>query len=449
VIAALFRKSSGANPRLASRLRSALLLTLLAVLVLATVAAAITAFIESSDVQDETLLSVAHLVRTNQINARFDATVFRDDDLDDGVHVWELGSKKHRRLPISPSLSDGFHTVNGRGGLWRVYVTDNRQSGKRYAVVQKLSVKTELARKSAFNTALPLLGLFLLVPLLITFIVRHSFRPLDRLGRRISGSESLKIDLSNREEIPVEVLPFVSSIEVLLEKNDAYNARQRRFIADAAHELRTPITALSLEIDNLRTAPDQTQRDDREAILKSSAERLQRLVNQLLDLARAQSINESQQQVVCLNDILKMQVADLYVLAENKHIELLVDRNETVHVADIGNQLQHLVRNALSNAIKFTHEHGQVTIEIYPHDGRAHFHVRDNGPGVTEEHLKKLHEPFYRPVEQATLTGAGLGLAICHEIATGLNGQLALRNLPGGGFGFHYMQPTVDAMPVP
>ncbi|MEM7260330.1 MAG: histidine kinase dimerization/phospho-acceptor domain-containing protein, partial [Pseudomonadota bacterium] len=304
-----WKKKAVANPRLATRLRIALLITLFAVLVLATIGAAVTAFIASSDVQDETLLSVAHLVKTNQVGARYDNRLYRDNDLDDGVHVWELDSNNNRHLPISKSLSDGYHTINARGELWRVYVTDNKQSEKRYAVVQKLSVKTELAKNSAINTALPLLGLFLLVPILITFIVYHSFRPLNRLGRTINNSDSLKIDVVSQSDIPVEVLPFVTSIESLLDKNEAYNQRQRRFIADAAHELRTPITALSLEIDNLRKAQNETLRNDREISLKNSTRRLQRLVNQLLDLARAQSISTGQATVVSLNEKLKLQIA--------------------------------------------------------------------------------------------------------------------------------------------
>lgn len=437
------RWSRSKNPRLTRRLRAALLLTLLAVLILASIAAAITAYIQSSDVQDETLLSVAYLVQTNQVGSRYDEMLYKDDNVDEGVHVWELKKERHRKIPISQSLRNGFHTVNGKQGLWRVFVTENRQSDKRFAIAQRLSVKTEFAKSSAINTALPLLGLFLLVPLLITLIVRHSFKPLNRIGRKIDGSESLKIDLSNREEIPVEVLPFVSSIEALLDKNDAYNQQQRRFIADAAHELRTPVTALSLEMDNLCNLQDLTKRGEREQSLKHSADRLQRLINQLLDLARAQSVASEEIVMVCLNDVLKAEVAELYVLIEEKDIVLEVKRNETATVRDNNNQLQHLIRNALSNAIKFTPESGQIFVELFVKEGKAHFRVEDSGPGVPAEHLRRLHEPFYRPVEQATRTGAGLGLAICHEIASNLGGQLILSNAKNGGFCFSYEQPAV------
>lgn len=206
------------NPKLATRLRLALLATLLAVLVLATIAAAVTAYLESSDLQDETLLSVAKLVNTNQIDVQTDRSFYKDKDFDEGVQVWKISPDGRGRFAIKESIPNGFHTKGFKGELWRVYVTTAPESQTRYAIAQMLSVKTELALRSALNTALPLLGLFLLVPILITLIVRHSFKPLNTLGNKLSSSNSLKLDLSNRDEIPVEVLPFVSSIENLLQK---------------------------------------------------------------------------------------------------------------------------------------------------------------------------------------------------------------------------------------
>ncbi len=432
------------NPILSRRLRTALFICFFAVLILATIAAAVTAYLEASDVQDETLLSVAQLVRNNQIEVRDDTYRRHDHDTDDGVQVWALSKRRHGRFPIKPSLSDGFHTVGARGELWRIYLTGNRQTETRYAVVQKLAVKTEMAMNSALNTALPLIGLFLLAPLLVTLVVRHSFKPLNRIGRTISDSDTLDLDLSSREDIPLEVLPFVSSIESLLQKNNAYNQRQQRFIADAAHELRTPITALSLEIDNLQRAANNDARHQRELALKASTRRLQRLVNQLLDLARAQALDDGQTSTVNLNALVRDQIADLYAIAEDRDLEIVVEPNDEITLRDKNNQLQHLVRNALSNAIKFSPMAGVIRVELRKQVDHAIFTISDEGPGVDDEHLQKLHEPFYRPIEQATSAGAGLGLAICHEIARQLQGKLTLSNGESGGFRFHYEQPLIS-----
>jgi len=128
----------------------------------------------------------------------------------------------------------------------------------------------------------------------------------------------------------------------------------RRFIADAAHELRTPIAALSLQIDNIISYSDDSMRQERQAALATSIRRLQRLVNQLLDLARAQSTGERDEAVVSINDQTRTQIGELYPLIDEKEINLTVSRNEPVTALDNDHQLQHLIRNALSNAIKFS-----------------------------------------------------------------------------------------------
>ena len=430
------------NPKLSRRLKRALLATLLAVLVLATVAAGVSAYLEASEIQDETLLSVAKLVETNQVGAQRDTKMFDDDHLDDSaVRVWELNKANRHGFSIKKPLKIGFHTLHEDDDFWRVYVTRKNRAGEQFVVAQQVSVSAELALKSARNTAIPLLFLFLLVPLLITLIVRHSFKPLNTLTDKVGSSDSLTLNLKNDNEIPVEVLPFVSAIDSLLEKNKAYNIAQRRFIADAAHELRTPITALSLEIENVQSAKNETIKTERQAALTMSVSRLQRLVNQLLDLARAQSVMDDSRTVVGLNELVKTQIADLYILAENKNIDISVSRNEKIQVADINNQLQHLIRNALSNAIKFTPDGGTISIDLYKNNGQAMFCVVDSGPGVEAEHLDKLHEPFYRPDGQASGKGAGLGLAICHEIAAHLQGQIKFENTNPTGFKFCYQQP--------
>lgn len=430
------------NPKLSSRLKRALLATLLAVLILATIAAGVSAYVEASDIQDETLLSVAKLVETNQMGAQRNATVFDDDHVDDSaVRVWEMNQVNRHGFSLKRPLNIGFHTLHEDDDLWRVYVTKKNRANEQYVVAQLLSVSAELALKSARNTAIPLLLLFLLVPLLITLIVRHSFKPLNSLTEKVGSSDSLTLDLADAKEIPVEVLPFVSAIDSLLEKNAAYNKAQRRFIADAAHELRTPITALSLEIENVQSAKSETVKTERQAALSKSVSRLQRLVNQLLDLARAQSTMEQSRSTVSFNELVKTQIADLYLLAEEKNIDISVIRNESIKIADINNQLQHLVRNALSNAIKFTPESGSINIDLYSDNNHAVFSVVDSGPGVPSEHLTKLREPFYRPDGQASGQGAGLGLAICHEIATQLDGELSFENVNPKGFTFCYRQP--------
>ena len=315
------------NPSLSRRLKRLLLLTLLAVLVIATIAAAASAYFEASDAQDETLLSVANLIETSQLDiglidsrknsSRKVNNKNDDDDIDkSAVRVWEFGKKSRHGINVKKSLESGFHTVLEDDDLWRIYVTSNKRTTKRYIVAQRLGVSAEIALHSAFNTAWPLLLLFLLVPIIVSFLVRHSFHPLNKLTRKVGESASVDMDLSDQENIPVEVLSFVNSIHSLLEKNNAYNQQQRRFIADAAHELRTPITALSLEIENVNSAKNETVRRERQLGLTGSVKRLQRLVNQLIDLARIQSVDTQTQHAISLNNLVREQIAELYAMVD-------------------------------------------------------------------------------------------------------------------------------------
>jgi len=438
-------KSRTRNPKLSTRLSITLALTLLLMLVVATIAAAASAYFEARDTQDETLLSVGYLVGSDQVSVQYNPRVFKDNDFDDGVRVWELGKKVDAGFKINPSIANGFHTMNARGNKWRVLIVNNTANKQRFAVVQKISVSTELAVKSATNTALPLLGLLLLVPILIYFIVRHSFKPLRLLRKRIDQSSSLHPQALSNQSIPFEVEPFVHSIENLLDKNHKYNKQQRRFIADAAHELRTPVTALSLEIENLEQAKDEATRHQRQSQLASSVDRLQRLISQLLDLARSQSSEQEPLNAVSLNDLVRSQVSQLFMLAETKNISIAVNRNEPVALLSSKSQLQHLVQNALSNAIKFTPENGNIDIDVYTENHQGVLLVQDDGPGVNKAALSRLAEPFFRSEEHATGTGAGLGLAICQEIADNLGGRLKLKNRSSGGFEFEYKQPLARA----
>lgn len=430
----------GKNPSLTRRLALSLLGSLLAVLILATATAAITSYLHSNEIQDETILSVAYLVNTNQIGSPYNSKVFKDDDYDDGVRVWELDGENRQGFKLDSSIIDGFHTVNARRQLWRIYITRNSSTNKRFVISQKHSVSTTLALNSAKNTAIPLLILLLLIPALVYFVVRHSFKPLVAISKVISSADSLTLDINSKDDIPLEILPFVSSIETLLKKNEAYNLQQQRFIADAAHELRTPITALSLEVENIQKATNPTTKETRLNALTLSIRRLNRLVNQLLDLARAQSSQDSSSVVISLNELFKAQVAELYLMAEDKGIDFVVSRNDRVFVHDSNHQLQHLVRNALSNAIKFSPNGGQISIQITQCNDQGCFSVSDNGPGVPTDQLDRLHVPFYRSTDQASGYGAGLGLAICHEIAVQLKGRIQLENIEPYGFRFSYSQ---------
>jgi two-component system OmpR family sensor kinase len=244
-------------------------------------------------------------------------------------------------------------------------------------------------------------------------------------------------------DLAEEIAPFVSSINALLNRTQQAMDKQHRFIADAAHELRTPITALSLLVENVEHAGTEDERHKRQGLLRLGLDRLSTLISQLLNLARLQSDLKSTRQAVSFDYIVQETIADLYPLAEFSKIDIGVTRTKPVRVFDQEASLTQLVRNAIDNAIRYSPVGTKVDISIYAENGNAVFCVEDSGKGIPENELLKVMQPFYR-IHGTTQNGNGLGLAICQEIAQRLGGIISLSNLPAGGLRFCYSQPLIS-----
>ncbi|KAG1694663.1 Sensor protein QseC [Nymphon striatum] len=252
-----------------------------------------------------------------------------------------------------------------------------------------------------------------------------------------------KLNKLTEDKIPQEITPFIRSINALMERVQNVLEKQQRFIADAAHELRTPITALSLQAENLKKAKDENDRDAREEKLKLGFVRLGKLVSQLLDLARLQSGKEGEFQTVSFNQVVQEVIASNYPLAEADNIDLGMLRQENgIYVKDQNGRLSQLVQNAIGNAIHYTPKNGKIDVSLFIQGQKAVLLVEDSGNGIPEAELEQVMEPFYRVLE-GNQTGNGLGLAISQEIAERLDGKIQLSNREEGGLCFRYEQATV------
>jgi two-component system OmpR family sensor kinase len=219
--------------------------------------------------------------------------------------------------------------------------------------------------------------------------------------------------------------------------------KQQRFIADAAHELRTPIAALALQSENLAHATTEQDREERQHVLQQSLLLLRNLVAQLLDLARLQSEENVSIQEISFNMVVQDVSADMFPIAEAADIDLgMLRQDENIIVGDRQGRLGQLVRNAIENAIHFTPHGGKVDISLYKQDGKAVLIVEDSGIGIPEAELEQVMQPFYRVME-GVQPGSGLGLAISHEIAQRLGGSIILANREHGGLQFKYEQPLL------
>jgi two-component system OmpR family sensor kinase len=235
------------------------------------------------------------------------------------------------------------------------------------------------------------------------------------------------------KDMPSELHPFIASINGLLARMRLMMDQQRRFVTEAAHELRTPITALSLQAENLDPVDLPKAAQDRLAALKHGIHRTKHLLEQLLALARheAPAPERGEIPLVALDHATKEVVADLMPQALNRGIDLGFELVEPVAARGEPAMLAAIVRNLLDNALRYTPEGGTVDIGVYRQDGAAVLQVEDSGPGIAPADLDRIFEPFFRGARQEE--GTGLGLSIVKRVVDGLGGTIALENITGAG----------------
>jgi two-component system, OmpR family, sensor kinase len=325
---------------------------------------------------------------------------------------------------------DGLQTVALRGVPWRFLMSTNDR-GLRIAIGQQTVVRDEIANKSALRTVAPLLSLILLLPLMIGVIIRNMMRPL----------KNVAVDLEFRSEsdwgqipdagLPSEIRPFVVAIKRLLARVTESVAAQQRFLADAAHELRSPLTALSLQAERVESAEMPAEARVRLSALRRGIQRTRRLLDQLLALARAQNETGDAQPVrlVC---VLRKVLEDLMPLAEAKGLDVGLVRQQDVVVRASEIDLTMLMRNLVDNAIRYTPEGGRIDLSVDVGPSGAAFQVQDTGPGIPPEDRERVFDPFHRLLGNEEL-GSGLGLSIVKTIADRLGAGISLGQSAGAG----------------
>jgi two-component system OmpR family sensor kinase len=228
--------------------------------------------------------------------------------------------------------------------------------------------------------------------------------------------------------MPNELLPFIESINRLLDRIGAMFDQQRRFVADAAHELRTPITALSLQIENLERGDLPPDTRERINSLKDGARRSRRLLEQLLALARFEANTESTPTITRLDHVSRDVVSETLQRTAARNIDLGFERCDPVAVRADAASLAALVRNLVENAVRYTPENGRIDLVIGEEGDQALFQISDNGPGIDRADMPRVFEPFFRSAG-AVGEGAGLGLSIVERICKRLSGTVVIENI--------------------
>lgn len=381
------------------------------------------AYDEALEVQDAILLQVGALAAANR--PQMVAPVERGIDAENRVVVEELAAP--RQLPIPADAGDGLQTFGRGRGEWRVLIR-SRSDGSRVAVGQLTAYRGEIARGSALRAVLPFAVLVPCLMLLVAAVVGYSLRPVTRLARALDASDYDDLAALPLAGVPEELRAFIRSINRLLGRIGGMIEQQRRFVADAAHELRSPITALTVQAENLGHAELPPESRRRLAALQSGIRRTGHLLEQLLALARYEAANAPSTQVVAFDRVARTVVADLQPAADRRAIDLGFERLESPSVRADAAALAIVIRNLIDNAVRASPEGGRVNLLLYAEGGAAVFRVEDAGPGIAAAELPHVFEPFYRG-RRGKGEGTGLGLSIVDRIVKGASGAVTIENI--------------------
>ena len=382
------------------------------------------AFHEANEFQDDQLRQVAALVEYQHLKQtpRNAKSVLTGDD-DSRVIVQMLHPKStgeeteqaESALPLPYGLPDGVQTITIGSVDWRIFIKP-LANGLRIAVSQPTSVRNEIAEDSALRTLIPLLLLLPLLIILVGMLIKQMFRPVKALALSLDTRPEQELGLLDDRNLPLEIKPFVAAINRLLTRVERSINTQRRFVADAAHELRSPLTALSLQAERLVAADMPMAARERVSTLRQGIARSQALINQLLALARSQESKPARHSSVSLQRVIRLVLEDLIPQAEQKKIDLGMSSDTDIDVTADEMELNMLIKNLIDNAIRYTPTNGRIDLSINVTKDLATLAITDTGPGIHEDDRQRVFDAFFRVLgnEQA---GSGLGLSIVKTAA--------------------------------
>lgn len=329
-----------------------------------------------------------------------------------GVQLFRSG---HSALP--PRAVLGFSDVQLQGTQYRVYSLQT--AFQTIQIAQDMSARTARARALAVRAMLPMALMAPLLLLILWWVIRRSLLPLERTRQQVASRRADDLSALPQVGLPDEVMPLVRELNLLFARVQTAFVAQKSFVAHAAHELRSPLTALKLQAQALSRAPDESTRTVAITRLNQGIERAIQLMNQLLLLARqgADDPIRADGSAQDLAVLVQRALSDASPQAQLAQIDLQMDAGAPAQIRCDADALLSLLRNLLENALKYTPAGGQVTVGLERFEpGFVSLLVQDSGPGIAADERARVFEPFYRSPD-AGATGTGLGLAIVKAIA--------------------------------
>lgn len=350
---------------------------------------------------------------------------------DVAFQIWEDGRKLRLHSANAPDAplgtgEPGFSDRTVDGVRWRVYSTWDDSRDFLIQVGERAAVRDEIAGDMAEHLLHPLLYALPFLGALLWFAVRRGLSPLARLARDVAQREPGNLAPLDTARPPSEVLPLVEQLNRLFRRVTTSLENERRFTADAAHELRTPIAAVKAQAQVARAARNESERTRAldQAIL--GCDRTAHLVEQLLTLARLDRPDQVPREPCGLRALATEAVAEIAPYAYEAGISLELEDGAEIEVAGVRELLRVLLRNLVDNAVRYSPAGTTVRISAARTAGRACLTVADEGPGIAEAEREKVLQRFYRSLGTGA-PGAGLGLSIVQRVAELHHAELRLQ----------------------
>ncbi|WP_171733607.1 cell wall metabolism sensor histidine kinase WalK [Vibrio sp. AIC-3] len=333
----------------------------------------------------------------------------------DNTLIWSSDQSLHA---LSTSFdNNGYADIVKDATQWRTFqisLPQTKHDNEYVVVAEKYKIRKEIIHEIALSTSIEQLLILPTLLLLLFWLIDKHFRPINDLRTAITQRNVHRLDRIHVKDNTVELAPLVDSLNSLLSELKLAWQREKRFTRAAAHELKTPLTILRLNVENALESNDPEQlRGDLLNILQG-IERTDRLIHQLLTLAKVDSLSERVFDTVELTPLLQTVVADLAPLAL-KHKQDISLSSSNIAISGDRMLLEVLFRNLVDNAIRYSGEHSDIQVSVIEKNNTIKVLISDTGPDIPKETRERIFEQFYRGHSEHG-DGAGLGMSICKDI---------------------------------
>ncbi len=425
-------------------LQARLLAMMMALLTVVWLGAALMTWVDARHELDELL--DGHLAQAAALLVVQQVRVDDDSDVEDApslhkyaprvtFQVFQKGQLMTRSAnaqvePLS-AFKRGFSTVILKDGAeWRVFGTHDAENDIQVFVGEQTEARSDIVWVVLRNMLVPLVLALPLLALLPWWAVRQGLAPLRQLSRQLGQRKPQDLEPVALDDMPVEMKPLVDALNALLERIARMLAFERRFTADAAHELRTPIAAIRAQAQvAMGSGADTAQRQHALQATLNGCDRATRLVEQLLMLARLEAAPLTPASPVDLRALVRRIAADLAPQALNRRQDLELEAPAPCAVACDEVLMSVLVRNLIDNALRYSPDGARVCVSVGSEAGQAVLQVDDSGPGMSKPEMARLGERFFRVLGHAQ-PGSGLGWSIIRRIADVIGAKVQVNRSP-------------------